>query len=156
MAPNRFAPRSSTEQIEEGRVFSPKFDEQGLIPAIVADVWSGEVLMFAYMNEEALALSIERGEAWFYSRSRKKLWKKGETSGHTLRILELRVDCDQDALLVRVEQDASGVCHTGRASCFYRAVTLREPAGHTLVLTLRDAEKVFDPAQVYGGKDEAG
>lgn len=156
MAPNRFAPRSSTEQIEEGRVFSPKFDEQGLIPAIVADVWSGEVLMFAYMNEEALALSIERGEAWFYSRSRKKLWKKGETSGHTLRILELRVDCDQDALLVRVEQDAKGVCHTGRASCFYRAVTLREPAGHTLVLTPRDAEKVFDPAQVYGGKDEAG
>ena len=156
MAPNRFAPRSSTEQIEEGRVFSPKFDEQGLIPAIVADVWSGEVLMFAYMNEEALALSIERGEAWFYSRSRKKLWKKGETSGHTLRILELRVDCDQDVLLIRVEQDAKGVCHTGRASCFYRAVTLREPAGHTLVLTPRDAEKVFDPAQVYGGKDEAG
>jgi phosphoribosyl-AMP cyclohydrolase len=156
MAPNRFAPRSSTEQIEEGRVFSPKFDEEGLIPAIVADVWSGEVLMFAYMNEEALALSIERGEAWFYSRSRKKLWKKGETSGHTLRILELRVDCDQDALLVRVEQDANGVCHTGRASCFYRAVTLREPAGHTLVLTPRDAEKVFDPAQVYGSKDEAG
>jgi phosphoribosyl-AMP cyclohydrolase len=152
MTANRFAPRSSTEQIEEGRVFSPKFDDNGLIPAIVADAWSGEVLMFAYMDEEALARSIESGEAWFYSRSRRELWKKGETSGHTLRILELRVDCDQDALLVRVEQAAKGACHTGRASCFYRAVTLREPAGHTLVLTPRDAEKVFDPAQVYGGK----
>ena len=156
MAPHRFAPRSSTEQIEEGRVFSPKFDEAGLIPAVVADAWSGEVLMFAYMNEEALARSIESGQAWFYSRSRKELWKKGETSGHTLRIFEIRVDCDQDVLLLKVEQDAKGVCHTGRASCFYRAVTLREPAGHMLVLTPRDAEKVFDPAQVYGADEKAG
>jgi phosphoribosyl-AMP cyclohydrolase len=155
MAPNRFAPRSSAEQIEEGRVFAPKFDDGGLIPAIVADAWSGEVLMFAYMNEEALARSIETGQAWFYSRSRQELWKKGETSGHTLRIFEIRVDCDQDALLVKVEQDAKGVCHTGRASCFYRAVTLREPAGHMLVLTPRDAAKVFDPAQVYGAGDKA-
>ena len=112
--------------------------------------------MFAYMDEKALARSIESGEAWFYSRSRKALWKKGETSGHTLRILEIRVDCDQDALLVRVEQNAKGACHTGRSSCFYRAVTLREPAGHMLVLTPRDAEKVFDPAQVYGGGKTAG
>jgi phosphoribosyl-AMP cyclohydrolase len=156
MAPNRFAPRSSTEQIEEGRVFAPKFDDDGLIPAIVADAWSGEVLMLAYMNEEALARSIESGQAWFYSRSRKELWKKGETSGHTLRIFEIRVDCDQDVLLLKVEQDAKGVCHTGRASCFYRAVTLREPAGHMLVLTPRDAEKVFDPAQVYGADEKAG
>jgi phosphoribosyl-AMP cyclohydrolase len=154
MAPHRFAPRSSTEQIEEGRVFSPKFDDDGLIPAIVADAWSGEVLMFAYMNEEALARSIESGEAWFYSRSRKELWKKGETSGHTLRIFEIRVDCDQDALQVRVEQKEKGACHTGRASCFYRALTLREPAGRTLVLTPRDAEKGFDPAQVYGGEEK--
>ena len=150
------SPRSSTEQIEEGRVFAPKFDDDGLIPAIVADAWSGEVLMFAYMNEEALARSIESGQAWFYSRSRKELWRKGETSGHTLRIFEIRVDCDQDVLLLKVEQDAKGVCHTGRASCFYRAVTLREPAGHMLVLTPRDAEKVFDPAQVYGADEKAG
>lgn len=151
MAMHRFAPRSSTEQIEEGRVFAPKFDEAGLIPAIIADAWSAEVLMFAFMNEEALANSIEKGEVWLYSRSRKQLWKKGETSGHTLRIVEIRVDCDQDSLLVRVEQDHRGVCHTGRSSCFYRAVTLREPAGHTLVLTPRDAERVFDPSEVYGG-----
>ena len=156
MASHRFAPRSSTEQIEEGRVFSPKFDDDGLIPAIVADAWSGEVLMFAYMDEEALARSIESGQAWFYSRSRKALWMKGETSGHALRIFEIRVDCDQDALLVKVEQNEKGVCHTGRASCFYRAVTLRERAGHTLVLTPRDAEKVFDPSQVYGGGEKTG
>ena len=155
MAPHRFAPRSSTEQIEEGRVFSPKFDDDGLIPAIVADAWSGEILMLAYMDDEALARSIESGEAWFYSRSRKELWKKGETSGHTLRIFEIRVDCDQDALLVKVEQTERGACHTGRASCFYRAVTLRESAGHMLVLTPRDAERLFDPAQVYGGGEKA-
>lgn len=154
MAPHRFAPRSSTEQIEEGRVFSPKFDDDGLIPAIVADAWSGEILMLAYMDDEALARSIESGEAWFYSRSRKELWKKGETSGHTMRILEILVDCDQDALLVRVEQQHKGACHTGRSSCFYRAVALREPAGRTLILTHRNAEKVFNPTDVYGGNEK--
>jgi phosphoribosyl-AMP cyclohydrolase len=151
MAPHRFAPRGSTEQIEEGRVFAPKFDDDGLIPAIVVDAWSAEVLMFAHMNEEALAHSIEKAEVWLYSRSRKTLWKKGETSGHTLRIREIRVDCDQDVLLVRVEQNHRGACHTGRSSCFYRAVTLREPAGHTLLLAPRDAERIFDPSEVYGG-----
>lgn len=156
MAPTRFAPRGSSEQIAEGRVFAPKFDENGLIATIVADAWSGDVLMFAFMNEEALARSIESGDAWFYSRSRNQLWKKGETSGRVMRIVEMRVDCDQDALLLRVEQDAKGACHTGRASCFYRSVTLREPAGHTLVLTFRNAQKVFDPAEVYGDGDKAG
>ncbi|WP_437182554.1 phosphoribosyl-AMP cyclohydrolase, partial [Rhodoplanes tepidamans] len=116
-----FAPRGTTEQIEEGRVFAPKFDADGLIPAIVADAWSGDVLMLAWMNDDALVRSIETCEAWFYSRSRGKLWKKGESSGHVLRIIELKVDCDQDALLLRVEQTGPGVCHTGRASCFYRA-----------------------------------
>jgi phosphoribosyl-AMP cyclohydrolase len=154
MASTRFAPRGSIEQIEEGRVFAPKFDAEGLIPAIVTDAWTAEVLMFAYMNEEALANSIEKGELWLYSRSRNALWKKGETSGHTLRILEIRVDCDQDALLVRVEQQHKGACHTGRSSCFYRAVAIREPAGHTLVLTPRNAEKVFNPAEVYGGGEK--
>jgi phosphoribosyl-AMP cyclohydrolase len=148
-----FAPRGTTEQIEEGRVFAPKFDADGLIPAVVADAWSGEVLMLAWMNSEALVKSIETCEAWFYSRSRQALWKKGETSGHVLRILELKVDCDQDSLLLRVEQTAPGVCHTGRASCFYRTVSLRETAGHTLVLQFKKAERVFDPAAVYGAAD---
>jgi phosphoribosyl-AMP cyclohydrolase len=156
MAPHRFAPRGSPEQIEEGRVFAPKFDTDGFIPAIVTDAWSGEVLMLAYMDEEALARSIENGEAWFYSRSRNALWKKGETSGNTLRIIEIRVACDQDALLVKVEQNAKGICHTGRASCFYRAVGLREPAGRLLLLTPRDAERVFDPSEVYGDSGKTG
>lgn len=146
-----FAPRGTTEQIEEGRVFAPKFDADGLIPAIVADAWSGDVLMLAWMNDDALVRSIETCEAWFYSRSRGKLWKKGESSGHVLCIIEMKVDCDQDALLLRVEQTGPGVCHTGRASCFYRAVSLREKAGHTLVLQFKKAEKVFDPDAVYGG-----
>jgi phosphoribosyl-AMP cyclohydrolase len=152
----RFAPRGTTEQIEEGRVFAPKFDADGLIVCVVSDAWSGEVLMLAHMNSEALSKSIESGEAWFYSRSRGKLWKKGEVSGRTQRIIEMRVDCDQDALWLRVEQAERGACHTGRESCFYRAVPLREPAGHTLVLAFRNGAKVFDPATVYGGEDKPG
>jgi phosphoribosyl-AMP cyclohydrolase len=111
--------------------------------------------MVAHMNEEALANTVTSGEAWFYSRSRKKLWKKGESSGHTQRIVEMRVDCDQDAIWLRVEQIGAGACHTGRASCFYRAVPLKQPDLRGLMLEFRDAEKVFDPAAVYGGKGDA-
>ena len=137
-------------------MFAPKFDADGLIRAIVADGWSGEVLMLAYMNEQALANSIETGEAWFYSLSRNALWRKGEKSGNTLRIFEIRVNCEQDGLLIKVEQKTKGICHTGRASCFYRAVGLREPAGRMLLLTPRDAKKVFDPSEVYGVSGKAG
>lgn len=144
-----FAPRGTTEQVEDGRVFAPKFDSDGLIVCVVTDAWSGEVLMLAHMNTDALAKSIESGEAWFFSRSRRKLWKKGEISGHSQRIVEMRVDCDQDALWLRVEQAGPGTCHTGRRSCFYRAVPLREPAGHMLVLQFRNGAKVFDPEHVY-------
>jgi phosphoribosyl-AMP cyclohydrolase len=151
----RFAPRGTTEQVEEGRVFAPKFDDNGLIVCIIADAWSSEVLMLAYMNDEALARSIETCDVWLYSRSRQALWKKGETSGHTMRIVEIRVDCDQDALLIKVEQAKPGACHTGRATCFYRAVPVRERAGHTLVLQYRHAEKVFDPDTVYGTPPKA-
>jgi phosphoribosyl-AMP cyclohydrolase len=145
-----FAPQGSPEQVEEGHVFAPKFDPNGLVTCVVADAWTAEVLMVAYMNAEALGKTIESGEAWFYSRSRGRLWKKGEVSGHVQRVIELRVDCDQDALLLRVEQEGAGACHTGRQSCFYRAVRLREPPGRTLTLDFREAEKKFDPAKVYG------
>jgi len=150
----RFAARMSTEQVEEGHVFAPKFDENGLITCIVTDAWSGEVLMLAHMNTEALGRTIETAEAWFYSRSRKTLWRKGEISGHTQRVLEMRVDCDQDALWIRVEQLGRGVCHTGRKTCFYRAVHIKEPAGPAVTLEFRDADKTFDPAQVYGQKKQ--
>ncbi len=149
-----FAPRASPEQIEEGRLFAPKFDADGLITCVVTDAWSAEVLMVAHMNAEALAKTIESGEAWFYSRSRQRLWKKGESSGHVQRIVEMRVDCDQDAIWLRVEQFGAGACHTGRTSCFYRGVPLKQTDLRRLILEFRDGEKVFDPAQVYGKKDD--
>jgi len=138
---------AATHDIEEGTAFTPKFDANGLITAVVTDVASGELLMVAHMNDEALRLTIETGEAWYYSRSRKKLWKKGETSGHVQRVIELRVDCDQDALWLKVEQHGGAACHTGRRSCFYRAV----PLGKGLsALEFHDGGRLFDPAAVYG------
>jgi phosphoribosyl-AMP cyclohydrolase len=114
-------PSTSKAELEEGTAFTPRFDEHGLIGAIVMGA-DGVVLMFAFMNAEALRLTIETGEAHFYSRSRKSLWKKGETSGNVLRVRELLTDCDQDMLLVKVELQGEAACHTGRHSCFYRRV----------------------------------
>ncbi len=151
-----FAPQGTPEQVEEGHVFQPKFDDQGLVTCVVADAWTGDVLMVAHMNAEALGRTIETGEAWFFSRSRGRLWKKGETSGHRQLLIEMRVDCDQDAVLLRVEQAGGAACHTGRESCFYRAVPLRERAGRTLHLEFRNAERKFDPAAVYGTVAKSG
>jgi phosphoribosyl-AMP cyclohydrolase len=136
--------------IEEGLAFIPKFDADGLVTAVVTDVQSGDVLMVAHMNEEALRKTVASGEAWYYSRSRKTLWKKGETSGHVQRVIELRVDCDQDALWLKVEQEGGGACHTGRRSCFYRAVPLGKTGA--VRLEFRDAEKLFNPEDVYRKK----
>ena len=151
--PTLFASRGSAREIEEGTAFAPKFDDAGLIACVVTDAGSGEVLMVAHMNAEALGRTIESGEVWFYSRSRAKLWKKGETSGHIQKLIEMRVDCDQDALWLKVEQSGAGACHTGRRSCFYRAVVAAEP-GALLTLAFRD-ERVFDPREVYGGSNDA-
>jgi len=133
--------------IEEGLAFTPKFDANGLVTVVVTDAKSGDVLMVAHMNDEAMRKTVASGEAWYYSRSRKALWRKGETSGHTQRVTELRVDCDQDALWLKVEQTGDGACHTGRRSCFYRAVPLGKEGSVTL--EFRDAEKRFDPKKVY-------
>jgi len=112
---------------EEGVDFAPYFDEKGLIAAITSDATSGEILMFAYMNEEALRLTLQTGIAHYWSRSRQKLWKKGEKSGNVQQIVEMRVDCDQDALWLKVQVAGDGVtCHTGRNSCFYRTVKLEQ------------------------------
>ena len=146
-----FAPQGTPEQVEEGYVFAPKFDNNGLIGCIVTDAWTAEVLMFAHMNAEALAKTIATGEAWYFSRSRGRLWKKGEISGHGQRVVEMRVDCDQDMLMLRVEQAGAGACHTGRESCFYRSVPLRETPARTLTLTFL-GERKFDPAKVYGAR----
>src|SRR5216683_596541 len=144
-----FSSRGSEQEIEEGRAFAPKFDADGLIACVVTDAQSGALLMVAHMNAQALERTIESGEAWFYSRSRQALWRKGETSGHVLRVAEVRVDCDQDVLWLRVEQSGAGACHTGRRSCFYRAIVRNGP-DTPLTLEFRDDERVFDPAQVYG------
>jgi phosphoribosyl-AMP cyclohydrolase len=147
-----FAPRGSSAEVEEASVLSPKFDPDGLIACIAVDAASGEVLMLAHMNAEALRKTIETGEAWYFSRSREKLWRKGETSGHAQRVLEMRVDCDQDVILIKVEQTGAA-CHTGRRSCFYRAVPLGRSDARPIALEFRDAEKMFDPRAVYGGRE---
>jgi phosphoribosyl-AMP cyclohydrolase len=141
-----FAAPGAAAELEEGVALTPKFDADGLVTCVAADAASGEVLMVAHMNAEALAKTIATGEAWYFSRSRRALWKKGETSGHTQRVVEMRVDCDQDAVLLKVEQVARA-CHTGRRSCFYRAVPLGQKGG-AVKLEFRD-ERVFDPKAVY-------
>jgi phosphoribosyl-AMP cyclohydrolase len=133
----------ATKQIEEGLEFTPKFDENGLIPAIAQDSKTGQVLMVAYMNREALELTIQTGYATYFSRSRKKLWKKGEESGHFQKVEQILVDCDQDCLLLKVTVDA-GQCHTGYQSCFYRA--LKKGSNRELEFI---AQKVYDPNKVY-------
>jgi phosphoribosyl-AMP cyclohydrolase len=130
---------------EEGLAFQPKFDASGLLTCVATDAASGEVLMVAHMNEEALRKTIESGEAWYFSRSRKALWRKGETSGHTQRVVEMRLDCDQDAVWIRVEQ-IGAACHTGRRSCFYRRIETGEGGAR---LAFVDADRLFDPEAVY-------
>ncbi|HEU0062426.1 MAG TPA: phosphoribosyl-AMP cyclohydrolase [Hyphomicrobiaceae bacterium] len=133
-----FAPRGGTAEVEQGHQFQPKFDADGLLPAIVSDAVSGEVLMFAWMNAEALRLTLATGFAHFWSRSRRALWKKGEESGNLLSVKEMRTDCDQDVLWLRVEVEGGGVaCHTGSRSCFYRILT--PPAAASDEIGLRRA-----------------
>jgi phosphoribosyl-AMP cyclohydrolase len=133
--------------VEEGLQLRPKFDAAGLVTCVTTDTGTGEVLMVAHMNDEALRKTVATGEAWYFSRSRAALWRKGESSGHVQRVVEMRVDCDQDAVWIRVEQAGGAACHTGRHSCFYRAVTTG--GGETTQLSFVDAERVFDPAKVY-------
>ncbi len=144
-----FRPAGSASELEEGFALTPKFDAEGLVTAVATDAVSGEVLMVAHMNAQALAKTISTGEAWYFSRSRRALWKKGETSGHTQRVVEMRIDCDQDAVWIKVEQ-AVAACHTGRRSCFYRAVPLGKSGAKPGAVTLefRD-ERVFDPKAAY-------
>lgn len=131
------------KEIECGSTFQPKFDDKGLITAISQDAETNQILMVAYMNDEALKLTLQTGNAVFYSRSRQKLWKKGEQSGHVQKVKQILVDCDQDCLILKVNVD-EGQCHVGYQSCFYREVK----TGATPELAFI-AEKVFDPEQAY-------
>jgi phosphoribosyl-AMP cyclohydrolase len=148
--PIEFGPPGSIKEAEEGLAFTPKFDADGLVTCVATDSRSGDVLMVAHMNAEALRRTIESGQAWYYSRSRKNLWRKGETSGHGQRVVEMRIDCDQDAVWIKVEQDGPGACHTGRRSCFYRAVPLGASSSGRFALEFHDSEKTYDPEAVYG------
>jgi len=139
---------SDKSDIEEGLSFRPRFDAGGFVTCVATDAATSEVLMVAHMNEEALRKTIATGEAWYYSRSRQALWRKGETSGHVQRVVEMRTDCDQDAVWIRVEQTGSA-CHTGRHSCFYRKV---ERADGSARLSFVDATREFDPEAVYRKK----
>jgi len=136
---------ATTNEREEGLAFQPKFDASGLVTCVATDAASGDVLMVAHMNDEALRKTIASGDAWYFSRSRNALWRKGETSGQTQRVIEMRMDCDQDAVWIRVEQQGAA-CHTGRRSCFYRKI---DSASGDTRLSFVDADRQFDPDKVY-------
>ncbi len=149
MSSLEFTPRPDKKELDESLAFSPKFDADGLIAAMAIDSETNEPLMLAYMNEESLKLTLEKGEAVYYSRSRQEIWHKGATSGHTQKVHEIRTDCDQDALILVVTQQGAGACHTGRRSCFYRTIKL---PSNPVELALNNEEKTFDPDAVYGTK----
>jgi phosphoribosyl-AMP cyclohydrolase len=139
MATPVFSQRGTADEVERGLRFQPRFDADGLIPTIVTDAASGEVLMFAWMNAEAIALTLATRIGHFWSRSRCKLWKKGEESGNLLHVAEVRTDCDQDVLWLKVSVGGAGVaCHTGARSCFYRALPLGAPPAPDLAMTRSD------------------
>jgi phosphoribosyl-AMP cyclohydrolase len=134
---------AANKNIEEGLDFTPKFDDNGLITVIAQDAKTGEVLMVAYMNRAALDVTIQTGCATYFSRSRQKLWKKGEESGHVQKVEQILVDCDQDCIILKVTVD-SGQCHVGYQSCFYRALKADSDKELDFI-----AQKVYDPKQVY-------
>ena len=148
-----FPARTTTAEIELGTVLQPKFGPDGLIPCITTDHLTNEVLMFAFMNAESLALTLTTGKASYWSRSRNKLWVKGEESGNAQLVKELRVDCDQDVILLKVENVGGASCHNGYKSCFYRTLAVGAQAGEPDSLKLELVGRpLFDPATVYKKK----
>lgn len=149
---NLFPPAGDKPALEAGDVLTPRFAPDGTIACVTVDADSGQVLMVAYMNAESLALTIQTGEGWYWSRSRSELWHKGATSGNVQKVVELLTDCDQDALVLRVRVDGAGAtCHTGQLSCFYRRAPLGQNAAEGPVrLEHVGGDRLFDPAEVYG------
>jgi phosphoribosyl-AMP cyclohydrolase len=147
----KFQPRVSVEEVEEGSSLSPKFNQDGLIPCVTSDSKTNEVLMVGYMNAEALTKTIENAEAYYYSRSRQKVWHKGSTSGLVQTVKEIRIDDDQDSIWLSVEVGGTGAsCHVGYKSCFYRSIPLKNKVSQNLELKWEEKEKLFDPVEVYG------
>ena len=151
MSPTVFPARTTTAEIELGTTLQPKFGPDGLVPCITVDHLTNEVLMFAFMNAEALALTISTGKATYWTRSRGKIWVKGEESGNVQVVKELRVDCDQDVILLKVENVGGAACHNGYRSCFYRKLSAGAKPGRVRLAPLWNspASPVFDPKKVY-------
>ena len=148
-----FKKRENVTAIEEGKLLSPKFDEDGLIPVITTDCKTGEVLMHGYMNSEALKKTIETKQAYYWSRSRKEVWHKGETSGFVQRVVEIRIDDDQDSVWMNVDIGNGASCHVGYKSCFYRSIPLGKiENGRKVEMKFEEKEKKFDPDKVYKGQ----
>ena len=148
-----FKKRDSIYEVEEGKFLSPKFNDEGLIPVTTTDHKSGEVLMHGYMNQDALKLTIERKEACYWSRSRKALWHKGRTSGFVQKVVDIRIDDDQDALWMTVDIGDGASCHVGYKSCFYRSIPLGKIENSKEVkLEFKEKQKKFDPKKVYKGQ----
>ena len=146
------AQRESVFEVEEGTALAPKFDENGLIPVVTTDSKSGEVLMHGYMNKEALFLTIQNKEAYYWSRSRKSIWHKGKTSGLTQKVSSIRIDDDQDSIWLIVDVEGVGAsCHVGYRSCFYRSISFESK--NKVALKFEEEEKLFDPEVVYEGQE---
>ena len=145
-----FKKRDNVKEVEEGKYFSPKFDENGLIPVITADYSNGGILMHGYMNAEALKKTIETKEAHYWSRSRQKIWHKGEVSGFVQKIKEIRIDDDQDSIWLSVDIGNGASCHVGYRSCFYRTIPLGKIKNmEKIEIKFEEKEKVFDPKKIY-------
>ena len=148
-----FKKRDSVFEVEEGKFLSPKFDSQGLIPVITTDIKTGEVLMHGYMNSEALKRTIETKEAHYWSRSRKSIWHKGKTSGFTQKVIQIRIDDDQDSVWLSVDIGNGASCHVGYKSCFYRSIPLGKiDQSEKIEMKFEEKEKKFDPEKVYKGQ----
>ena len=148
-----FKKRDSVFEVEEGKFLSPKFDSQGLIPVITTDIKTGEVLMHGYMNSEALKKTIETKEAHYWSRSRKSIWHKGKTSGFTQKVIQIRIDDDQDSVWLSVDIGNGASCHVGYRSCFYRSIPLGKiDHSEKVEMKFEEKEKKFDPEKVYKGQ----
>jgi|TARA_B100000530_G_scaffold127272_1_gene79662 phosphoribosyl-AMP cyclohydrolase len=148
-----FKKRDSVFEVEEGKFLSPKFDSQGLIPVITTDSKTGEVLMHGYMNSEALKKTIETKEAHYWSRSRKSIWHKGKTSGFTQKVIQIRIDDDQDSVWLSVDIGNGASCHVGYRSCFYRSIPLGKiDQSEKVEMKFEEKEKKFDPEKVYKGQ----
>ncbi len=148
-----FKKRENVAAIEEGKLLSPKFDNNGLIPVVTTDYKTGEVLMHGYMNSESLKKTIENKEAYYWSRSRKEIWHKGETSGFVQKVIEIRIDDDQDSIWMSVDIGDGASCHVGYKSCYYRSVPLGKIQDTEKVeMEFKDKKKKFDPKVIYKGK----